>query len=284
MVVHRVRTAVRVLSRVGQAGCALAVLAVVVGGPAAAQGAPPPPASVKFFIVPHAANPDDVTLFKIAQQALGDGNRFREIFQLNQGRARPDGTPFTDPAVIQPGQILELPKDAVSPGVQFGPLPPAPTPPSAPAPSQAQPVAQAAAPESGPSTELVASVTGLGGALTGLLIGLWWRRPPQVLPPSPFEPVEPSDDDDFEPVSGTLPIPVVLPRPAPDAQPDLWREPVTAEHSFVYLDTADTQVIAAIKPGSKFRFMIGAGESPGSADATPSNGVMLIVDDESDAP
>ncbi len=126
-------------------------------------------------------------------------------------------------------------------------------------------------------------MTGLGGAAVGLLIGLWWRRPPQVFPPSPFEPVE-TLDDDFGSVSGTLPIPVVLPRPAPDALPDLWREPVTAEHSFVYLDTADTQVIAAIKPGSKFRFMIGTGESPGSADSTPSNGVMLIVDDESDAP
>lgn len=283
MVVHRVSAAVRMLSRVGQAGCALAVLAVVVGGPAAAQTPPPPPpASVKFFIVPHAANPNDVTLFKIAEQALGDGNRFREIFQLNQGRPRPDGTPFNDPAVIQPGQILELPQDARSPGVQFGPLPAEPTP--APA-AQPPPVAQAApAAESGPPTELVASVTGLGGALAGLLIGLWWRRPPQVLPPSPFEPVDTHDDDDFGSVSGTLPIPVVLPRPAPDALPELWREPVTAEHSFVYLDTADTQVIAAIKPGSKFRFMIGKGENPDSTDATPSNGVMLIVDDESDAP
>ncbi len=112
MVAHRVPAAVRILSRVGQAGCALAVLAVVVGGPAAAQTTPPPPPSVKFFIVPHAANPDDMTLFKIAEQALGDGNRFPEIFWLNQGRPRPDGTPFNDPAVIQPGQILELPQDA----------------------------------------------------------------------------------------------------------------------------------------------------------------------------
>ena len=279
MVVHRGPTAVRILSRLGQAGCALAVLAVIVGGPAAAQTAPPPPASVKFFIVPHAANPDDVTLFKISQQALGDGNRFREIFQLNQGRPRPDGTPFNDPAVIQPGQILELPPDARSPDVQFGPLPPAPAP--APA-AQAPPAAQAV--EASPPTELVASVTGIGGAVAGLLIGLWWRRPPQVLPPSPFEPVDTADDGDFGSVSGTLPIPVVLPRPAPDALPDLWREPVTAGHSFVYLDTADTQVIAAIKPGAKFRFMIGHGESTDSADSTPSNGVMLIVDDESDTP
>ncbi len=284
MVVHRVSAAVRVLSRVGQAGCALAVLAVVVGGPAAAQTSPPPPppSSVKFFIVPHAANPDDVTLFKIAEQALGDGSRFPEIFQLNKGRPRADGTPFNDPAQIQPGQVLELPQDAKSPGVLFGPLPPAP----APAPvQQAPPPAQASEPKASPPTELVASVAGIGGALAGLLIGLWWRRPPRVLPPSPFEPVE--TDDDTGSISGTLPIPFVVPRPAPDllaTLPALRREPATAGHSFVYVDTADTQVIAAIKPGARFRFMIGQGDSADAGEATPSAGVMLVVDEESDAP
>ena len=63
---NRARVVLRVLSRAGQICGALAILALfVVGtaGPAAAQAtpsAPPGPPSVKYFVVPHADNPDDV--------------------------------------------------------------------------------------------------------------------------------------------------------------------------------------------------------------------------------
>jgi hypothetical protein len=267
----------RALGRAGRAGCAGILFAVLAGGPALAQTAPPPPSPVKYFIVPHAENPDDITLFKIAEQALGDGRRFEEIFRLNQGRPRPDGTPFTDPAAIEPGQVLQLPEDARDPAVKFGPLPA--TPPVVPA------APATAAPESGLGIGLASAVSGTGGLLTGLIAGLWWRRRPRVVPPPPFEPPAREEADDGSgSVSGTLPLPIVLPHPRPDEPPEylpevLREEPITAEHSIIVLDTADTQVIAAIRPGSQFRFRLGKVGEPGFADSS----TVLVVDDEGDA-
>jgi hypothetical protein len=286
MAQNRVPAVRRVLGRTGQAACAGALFAVLAGGPALAQSAPPPPPSVKYFIVPHAANPDDITLFRIAEQALGDGRRFQEIFTLNRGRPRPDGTPFDDPAAIEPGQVLQLPDDARDPAVKYGPLPAVP--PVAP-PAQAAPERA----ESGLGAGLASAVSGIGGLLTGLIAGLWWRRRPQIVPPPPFEPAEPfeppepfeprwpePDDDGSGSVSGTLPIPVVVPLPRPDQSSDklpvvLRQEPITAEHSIIFFDTADTQVIAAIRPGSQFRFRLGPAREPDAA-------TVLVVDDESE--
>ncbi|RSD09290.1 hypothetical protein [Amycolatopsis eburnea] len=256
MAENRASAVRRVLGRAGQAGAAGVLFAVLAGGPALAQTEPPPP-SVKYFIVPHADNPDDITLFKIAERALGDGNRFPEIFRLNQGRPRPDGTPFTDATRIEPGQVLQLPDDAQDPAVRFGPLPAAPPP--APAPVVAE------AP-SGVGVGLASAVSGSGGLLTGLLAGLWWRRRPQLVPPPPFEPVAGDEDDGSGSVSGTLPIPVV---------PEVLRpEPITAEHSIIVLDTAETQVIAAVRPGSRFHFKLGG--PPDFADGS----TVLVVDDD----
>jgi hypothetical protein len=270
MVENRVPAVRRALGRAGQASCAGILFAVLAGGPAFAQADPPPPA-VKYYIVPHADNPDDITLFKIAERALGDGRRFPEIFRLNQGRLRPDGTPFTDPAAIEPGQVLQLPADAVQePGVRFGPLPP---PPAAAAPEAAPASAEA---PSGLGVGVASAVSGTGGLLTGLLAGLWWRRRPQLLPPAPFAPA--GDDEDFGSgsVSGTLPLPIVVPEPRPDVV--LRPEPVTTELAIIVLDTAENQVIAAVRPGSRFPFRIGP--EPEFADSS----TVLVVDGERDAP
>ncbi|MFJ7213779.1 hypothetical protein [Amycolatopsis sp. NPDC098790] len=248
----------RVLGRAGQAGAAGVLFAVLAGGPALAQ-TPPPPAAVKYYIVPHADNPDDITLFKIAERALGDGNRFPEIFKLNQGRPRPDGTPFTDATAIEPGQVLQLPDDARDPAVQYGPLPTAPP--------VAVPEAEPVAEPSGLGVGLASAVSGTGGLLTGLIAGLWWRRRPRLVPPPPVEPVEESDDGSGS-VSGTLPIPVV---------PEVLRtEPVTTELSIIVLDTAETQVVAAVRPGSRFHFRLGG--KPDFAD----DSTVLVVDGESE--
>ena len=267
MVENRVPAVRRVLGRAGQAGCAGVLFAVLAGGPALAQAEPPPP--VKYFIVPHADNPEDITLFKIAERALGDGRRFPEIFRLNQGRPRPDGTPFTDPAAIEPGQVLQLPDDAApEPGVRFGPLP-APVP-AAPA----GPPAVAEEP-SGLGVGLASVVSGTGGLLTGLLAGLWWRRRPQLLPPAPFEPPA-AEEEDFGSgsVSGTLPLPIVVPEPRPDV---VFRpEPKTTELAIIVLDTAETKVVAAFRPGSKFHFRIGP--EPDFADSS----TVLVVDGDAD--
>jgi hypothetical protein len=259
MAEDRVPAVRRVLGRAGQAGAAGVLFAVLAGGPALAQATPPPP--VKYYVVPHADNPDDITLFKIAERALGDGNRFPEIFRLNQGRPRPDGTPFTDPAVVEPGQVLQLPEDAQDPAVRFGPLPAAP--PAVPA---AKPAEE---PSSGLSVGLASAVSGTGGLLTGLIAGLWWRRRPRLVPP-PSESVDHEEEDDGSgSVSGTLPIPIVPPEV-------LYPEPITTELAIIVLDTAETQVVAAVRPGSRFHFRIGG--KPDFADSS----TVLVVDDESD--
>ena len=49
------------------------------------------------------------SLWDIAQRYLGDPQRWREIFALNQGRPQPGGRSLTDPALIYPGWILLLP-------------------------------------------------------------------------------------------------------------------------------------------------------------------------------
>lgn len=264
MVENRGPAVRRVLGRAGQAGAAGVLFAVLAGGPALAQATPPPP--VKYYIVPHADNPDDITLFKIAERALGDGNRFLEIFRLNQGRPRPDGTPFTDATRIEPGQVLQLPEDARDPAVQFGPLPPMP---SAAPPAPAAPPAREPA---GLGVGLASAVSGTGGLLTGLIAGLWWRRRPRLVPPPPFEPEEDrhEDEDGSGSVSGTLPIPVV---------PAVFQpEPITAEHAIIVLDTAETQVIAAVRPGSRFHFRLG-GKPDFVGDST-----VLVVDEDDQHP
>jgi hypothetical protein len=257
---NRVPAVRRVLGRAGQAGAAGVLFAVLAGGPALAQATPPPP--VKYYIVPHADNPDDITLFRIAERALGDGNRFPEIFRLNQGRPRPDGTPFTDPTAIEPGQVLQLPDDARDPAVQFGPLPTAPPP---------VPQAKPAEEPSGLGVGLASAVSGTGGLLTGLIAGLWWRRRPRLVPPPPFEPEHQEEDDGSGSVSGTLPLPVVLPEV-------LRPEPITTELAIIVLGTAETQVVAAVRPGSRFHFRLGG--KPDFADSS----TVLVVDGEGDRP
>ena len=60
-----------------------------------------------------------------------------EIFNLNKGRLQPNGGRLTNPQLIEPGWILQLPAAAAGPGVHFGPLPgvtaPVPHPSSGPA-------------------------------------------------------------------------------------------------------------------------------------------------------
>ena len=102
-----------------------AVAAALVLGTGAAEAAPQQSdaGSVKYIVVPSAANPDDVTLFNIARDTLGNGDRYREIFARNKGKPMPDGATFDDPAQIETGQVLVLPPDASGPGVRFGQLP-----------------------------------------------------------------------------------------------------------------------------------------------------------------
>ncbi|SNT33820.1 LysM domain-containing protein [Actinacidiphila glaucinigra] len=57
---------------------------------------------------PYTVRPGD-TLSQIAEDELGDADRFPAIFRLNRGEAQPGGRHFTDPDLIYPGQHLDLP-------------------------------------------------------------------------------------------------------------------------------------------------------------------------------
>jgi DNA-binding SARP family transcriptional activator len=48
-------------------------------------------------------------LWTIAQRYLGDGERYHEIVRLNLGHPMGDGQTFTDPSVVRPGWVLQLP-------------------------------------------------------------------------------------------------------------------------------------------------------------------------------
>ncbi|MCW2599466.1 MAG: hypothetical protein JWM02_1295 [Frankiales bacterium] len=52
------------------------------------------------------------TLWDIAERHLGDGTRWHEVFNLNDGRLMPDGHRLTKASLIYPGWILRLPADA----------------------------------------------------------------------------------------------------------------------------------------------------------------------------
>ncbi|MEV4465134.1 BTAD domain-containing putative transcriptional regulator [Micromonospora echinofusca] len=71
------------------------------------------------------------TLSEIAEQWLGDANRWREIFVLNRGTRFPDvGGTLRNPNVIHPGWTLDLPANAAPPpGHRPRPKPSTPTPP-----------------------------------------------------------------------------------------------------------------------------------------------------------
>ncbi|MFD3328602.1 LysM peptidoglycan-binding domain-containing protein [Streptomyces sp. NPDC058701] len=80
------------------------------GSSAAAEGASAAPAYTVRDVRPAES------LWSIAEQSLGDGQRWEEIATLNQGRTMADGTIFDAEQPIQPGWILTLPTDAATAG------------------------------------------------------------------------------------------------------------------------------------------------------------------------
>ncbi|NLU77218.1 hypothetical protein HCA58_02180 [Micromonospora sp. HNM0581] len=121
--------------------------------PAAAVVAAPDDTG-KYYMVGPPVDGQREYLYRIAVVTLGNGNRFREIIELNRGRQQPDGSVFTDGVELGPGWILALPRDADGPGVRTGPLPSI----GPPTPSSAQSTAKAspgtAAPPPSPSPKV----------------------------------------------------------------------------------------------------------------------------------
>src|ERR1700710_786931 len=57
------------------------------------------------------------SLWDISERYLGSGIRYREVFELNQGRLQPDGSKLTLESLIRPGWTLVLPADARGAGL-----------------------------------------------------------------------------------------------------------------------------------------------------------------------
>ncbi|WP_458248850.1 LysM peptidoglycan-binding domain-containing protein [Streptomyces sp. MAI_2237] len=60
------------------------------------------------------------SLWAIAEHELGDGERWREIAELNVGRTMTDGTVFTASSFLQPGWQLKMPDTATNPPAAAG--------------------------------------------------------------------------------------------------------------------------------------------------------------------
>lgn len=139
----------------------LVIVAVILAAVAILGGAGPASAAsddeVPFYVVQPSVGGEPEFLFAIAQRFLGDGNRYEEIFELNEGRPQPDGSALTEPTSLNPGWILQLPADAEGEGVQFGPLPGADssvkTPPAASEPAKTSSPTPPASPTSTPSAD-----------------------------------------------------------------------------------------------------------------------------------
>ena len=75
------------------------------------------------------------SLWELADDHLGDGHRYTEVFDLNNGRPQPDGAALTRPELIRPGWQLDLPSSERAPAVAPPTAAPASDPASAPVPA-----------------------------------------------------------------------------------------------------------------------------------------------------
>jgi DNA-binding SARP family transcriptional activator len=75
------------------------------------------PRADKLYVVSPPEGRYHESLWEIAQQHLGDGRRYKEIFELNADRVQPDGSKLTIASLIRPGWVLRMPGDADGPGI-----------------------------------------------------------------------------------------------------------------------------------------------------------------------
>ncbi|MGC2997982.1 hypothetical protein ACPF8X_06195, partial [Streptomyces sp. G35A] len=76
------------------------------GGTARQQG------DTKFYRIQPPEGRHHDSLWEIAERHLGDGRRYKEIFELNKDRVQPDGSKLSEASLIRPGWIMEMPGDA----------------------------------------------------------------------------------------------------------------------------------------------------------------------------
>lgn len=59
------------------------------------------------------------SLWDIAERYLGDGRRYKEIYDLNKGKLQADGRTLREADLIHPGWVMAMPDDAKGPGLSI---------------------------------------------------------------------------------------------------------------------------------------------------------------------
>ncbi|MFJ3665751.1 BTAD domain-containing putative transcriptional regulator [Streptomyces sp. NPDC090106] len=77
------------------------------GGSGAARSGP-----TKYYRIQPPEGRHHDSLWEVAERHLGDGRRYKEIFELNKDRVQPDGSKLSEASLIRPGWIMEMPGDA----------------------------------------------------------------------------------------------------------------------------------------------------------------------------
>jgi hypothetical protein len=107
-----------------------AVAAAVLPGPAAAVLQAPAaaefaiqrdyagPSAEKIYVVKPPVGRYHESLWEIAENHLGNGRRYPEIYELNKDHVQPDGSRLTIASLIRPGWVLHMPRDAHGPGIE----------------------------------------------------------------------------------------------------------------------------------------------------------------------
>ncbi|MEU1623130.1 LysM peptidoglycan-binding domain-containing protein [Streptomyces sp. NPDC005722] len=182
------------------------------------------------------------TLSQIAEDELGDADRYPAIFRLNRGEDQPGGRHFTDPDLIYPGQHLDLPN------------------PDAPA--------TAAGPQQD-NREHSRNRTPPSGNIdvpSGLDRAAGPSRAPQTAPSTAA-----ATPSAVASPSGETSLPTSTPRSADSSRPAETAVPDgTAGHTRPAQRTPATEPTAATPPGSPRSGAPSAAEAPASPSALPS--------------
>lgn len=91
---------------------ALAEQASHAAAQADAGGATAKDGGTKYYRIQPPEGRHHDSLWEIAQRHLGDGRRYKEIYELNKDRTQPDGSKLSEASLIRPGWIMEMPADA----------------------------------------------------------------------------------------------------------------------------------------------------------------------------
>jgi hypothetical protein len=77
------------------------------------------PSVQKIYVVKPPVGRYHESLWEIAENHLGDGRRYPEIYALNKDHVQPDGSRLTIASLIRPGWVLHMPRDAHGPGIEI---------------------------------------------------------------------------------------------------------------------------------------------------------------------